>query len=90
MSDATRDLRKRLLGGVLPPSPDLTLDNLARRAGRKPRRPGEPSVQFNLRLPASVKKRIRLLAARDGVSMSDIVLRGVDLYEEKHGKLPDL
>lgn len=90
MSDAAKSLRRHLLGGLQPPTPEATLANLGRRPGRKSKHPSEPSVQFNLRLPASVKKRIRLLAARDNVSMSDIVLRGVDLYEDKHGKLPVL
>lgn len=49
---------------------------------------GDPTVQLNLRVPPEVKKRVRLMAARDGLSLSEVVLRALELYEEKHGAAP--
>lgn len=90
MSDAAKQLKRRFLGDAAPPLPNAAVNNLMRKPGRPPRKDREPSVQFNLRLPASAKKRIRLLAARDGVSMSEVVIEGIALYEQKHGLLPKL
>lgn len=89
MSDAAKRLKRHFLG-VSPPTAESAVNNLTRTVGRPPRPRSEPSVQFNLRLPMSAKKRIRLLAARDSITMSDVVLRGIDLYEEKNGTLPKL
>ncbi len=50
----------------------------------------EPMVQLNLRVPKSDKRRVRLLAARDSLSLSDVMLKGLDLYEEKFGPAPEL
>jgi hypothetical protein len=46
-------------------------------------------VQFNVKINASVKKRIKQLAARDDIQLSMIVARMVDLYEKEYGALTD-
>jgi hypothetical protein len=87
MSDPAKQLKRRFLGDAQPPPADAALANLSRGPGRPARERGEPSVQFNLRLPASGKKKIRMLAARDSVSMSEVVMRAIELYEKAHGRL---
>jgi hypothetical protein len=49
----------------------------------------DPLVQFNVKVSASVKKRLKQLAARDEIKLSDLVARMVDCYEKEHGALPD-
>ena len=46
--------------------------------------------QLNLRVPPSIKKRVRMLAARDDVSLSDLIIEAIALYEDKHGAPSDL
>ncbi len=50
----------------------------------------EPMVQLNLRVPKSAKRRVRMLSARDNLSLSDLMLQALNLYEEKFGRAPDL
>ena len=50
----------------------------------------EPMTQLNLRVPSSAKRRVRVLAARDNVSLSELILRALELYEERFGRAPDL
>jgi len=82
-NDAAKKVKGLLAGGRVP-SPSETLNTLKTAAPAAPEK-SEPSVQLNLRVPASVKKRVRVLAARDGLTLSEIVMRGVDLYEEASG-----
>ena len=70
------------------PREDETRGNLLTPAAPRGRPKGDPTVQLNLRVPPDVKRRVRLVAARDGMSMSEVVLRALDLYEEKHGAAP--
>ena len=53
-------------------------------------RPSEPMVQLNCRVPASTKRRVRLLAARDNASLSELIARAIDAYEERYGSAPDV
>jgi hypothetical protein len=46
-------------------------------------------VQFNVKINASVKKRIKQLAARDDIQLGMMVARMVDLYEKEYGALTD-
>jgi hypothetical protein len=46
-------------------------------------------VQFNVPVRASVKKRAKLLAARDELKLGQLVERMVDLYEKEYGALSD-
>jgi hypothetical protein len=48
----------------------------------------DPIVQFNVKVSASVKKRIKQLAARDDIKLTVLVARMVDLYEKEYGALP--
>ncbi len=50
----------------------------------------EPTTQLNLRVPESIKRRVRVLAARDNLSLSDLVLKAIALYEERHGSAPNI
>jgi len=45
-------------------------------------------VQFNVKVSASAKKRIKQLAARDEITLTILVARMVDLYEKEYGALP--
>lgn len=47
-------------------------------------------AQLNLRVPLDTKNRVRLLAARDRVEMSQLVIEAVTLYEVKYGAAPKL
>jgi hypothetical protein len=47
----------------------------------------ETLVQFNVKVSASVKKRIKQLAARDGIQHGMLVERMLDLYEKEYGAL---
>jgi hypothetical protein len=47
-------------------------------------------AQLNLRVPEEVKDRVRILAARDRIEMSEIVIEGIALYEAKYGTAPKL
>jgi hypothetical protein len=49
----------------------------------------DPLVQFNVKVNASVKKRLKQLAARDDIKLTTLVARMVDLYEREHGALPN-
>ncbi len=47
-------------------------------------------AQLNLRVPEEIKDRVRILAARDRIEMSDVVIEAIGLYEEKYGAAPKL
>ena len=86
--DAAHRVKQMFKGLAGPPSEVEALGNLRLPAAGRGRPKGEPTVQLNLRVPPDVKKRVRLLAARDGHSLSALVLRALELYEEKHGAAP--
>lgn len=48
----------------------------------------ENTTQLNVRIPEEVKIRVRLLAARDNISISDLIQTAIELYEERHGRAP--
>ena len=58
------------------------------RPGRK--RKAENLAQLNLRVPEELKRRVRILAARDRREMSDIVIEAINLYEARYGAAPVL
>ncbi len=91
MSDAKKKVQSMFASIGSPPSPSEVVGNLgAPRAGPgRPRKP-EPSAQLNLRVPVAVKRRVRVLATRDNISLSEVIVRAVALYEERHGSAPDL
>jgi len=92
-SDTARRLREKFRIGSPPSSGDttgyLSAPTVAtRRGGRK--RKAERMAQLNLRVPEEVKDRVRILAARDRIEMSDVVIEAIALYEEKYGAAPKL
>ena len=67
-----------------PPAADMrAAQNAAGDAGRR-----DALVQFNVKVSASAKKRIKQLAARDEITLTTLVARMVDLYEKEYGALP--
>ncbi len=48
----------------------------------------ENTTQLNVRIPEDVKIRVRLLAARDNISISELIQASIELYEERHGRAP--
>ena len=92
-SDTARRLREKFRMGS-PPSASDTEGHLtspaptARRGGRK--RKAEHMAQLNLRVPEEVKDRVRILAARDRIEMSEIIIECIALYEAKYGPAPKL
>ena len=89
-NDAVRKVKKMFAGFGKAPSPDEVVGNLKLEEARPVGRPrGEPTVQLNLRVPPTLKRRVRVLAARDNISLSDVVVRAIALYEEKHGAAPE-
>lgn len=92
MTDAAKKVKAMFAGLGKPPRAEEAVGNLhlAPMDVEAERKSSEPMVQINVRLPASVKKRVRLLAARDGVSISEVMLRAIDLYEQTHGRAPDV
>ncbi len=89
MNDAKKAVQRMFSLGK-PPRADEVVGNLQRVAPAEPESPSEPMVQVNVRLPARLKKRVRLMAARDGISISELMHRAIALYEEKTGAAPDL
>ena len=90
-SEAAKMVKKMFAALGPPPAPDEVVGNLDVPTPVAPeRQPAEPTVQLNLRVPASTKRRVRLLAARDTISLSELVTRAIDLYEEKYGRAPEI
>jgi len=44
-------------------------------------------TQLNFKIPQSVKRRIKQLAARDNVTLLTMLHQMLDLYEKEHGAL---
>lgn len=86
-SKAAKAMKSMLAELGNPPRPDEVV-GILQPDEPKPSAPRteEASVQLNLRVPASVKHRVRVLAARDDITLSELVTRALDLYEQHHGK----
>lgn len=88
---AAKDIKGKLGSLGSPPATGDAGDSLletepARRGGR-PRRTVK-MAQLNLRVPEEIKDRVRLLAARDRIEMSQVVIEAVVLYESRYGAVP--
>jgi hypothetical protein len=68
-----------------PPSPDEVVGTLTSASDPAPMPEEEKSVQLNLRVPAAVKQRVRMLAARDGITNSEVVTRALEMYDGNTG-----
>ena len=88
-NDAKKKVKRMFASLGTPPLPQATVGSLLLRAPQA-REKSDRTEQLNLRVPVSVKKRVRLLAARDNLSLSDLVLRALELYEEHHGRAPEV
>lgn len=89
MTDAAKKVKSMFSRLGAPPSPAEALQNLQLPATQK-KEPTEPLVQVNVRVPATVKKKLRLMAARDNKGISDVILDAIALYEERYGQAPNL
>ena len=47
---------------------------------------GQGLVQLNFRVPHDLRRRVRMLAARDNRSLADFLRLAIGLYEDKHGR----
>lgn len=83
-SEAARKLRRMFRDLGAPPAADAVLNNLARPAPNE-RMKSDRTEQLNLRVPAKIKKQVRVLATRDEISLAEVVIRALALYEEKYG-----
>lgn len=90
MSDAAKKVKSMFAKLGTAPSAQEAVHNLRLPPVVPKSEPTEPLVQVNVRVPASVKKKLRLMAARDGKGISDVVLEAIALYEERHGQAPDV
>ncbi len=73
-----------------PPPPEAAVGNLKLKPAKPLRDRSDRTEQLNLRVPPDLKRRVRVLATRDDISLSEVVVRAVALYEEKHGPAPEL
>lgn len=89
-SKAAKAMKGMLAELGKPPRPNEIVGTLQSGEPRAPaQRVEEASVQLNLRVPASVKHRVRVLAARDDLTLSELVTRALDLYEQANGNRDD-
>jgi len=89
-SDAAKKLQQKFSRLGSPPPATAAFGNLQRDDAVAPMKTSEPSIQLNIRVTPKLKKRLRLIAARDGISMSEVIVRSVALYEEKFGSAPEV
>lgn len=88
-NDAKKKVKRMFASLGTPPLPAATVGSLSIRAP-KVREKSDRTEQLNLRVPPSFKKRIRLLATRDDITLSDVIITAVELYEEKYGAAPEI
>ena len=89
-NDAARRVREKFRLGR-PPGAE-TANALFAPGPAKPgrKRKAEKMAQLNLRVPQVVKDRVRILAARDRIEMSEVIMEAIELYEAKYGAAPTL
>ena len=91
MSDAKKKVKDMFSGFGAPPAPEDAVGNLQIPHMTPDKKVKvEPTTQLNLRVPQSTKRRVRVLAARDNISLSELMVRALALYEEHYGRAPDL
>lgn len=84
--EARRKLRQMFANDLgTPPPADAVLGNLATPAMQPRRDKSDRTEQLNLRVPRNFKKRVRRLATRDDITISEVMIRALDLYEQKYG-----
>lgn len=65
-----------------PPTPDEVVGTLASSLDLPSTPDAEKSVQLNLRVSLAVKQKVRMLAARDGITNSEVVTRALEKYDD--------
>lgn len=88
-SEAAKKVRQMFRNLGAPPPPDAAVGNLERLAPASRER-SDRTEQLNLRVAPALKRRVRLLASRDDISLSEVVVRAIALYEEKYGAAPEV
>ena len=88
-NDAKKKVKRMFASLGTPPLPQATVGSLLLRSPQA-REKSDRTEQLNLRVPPNLKKRIRLLATRDDISLSEVIIRAVELYEEKYGAAPEI
>lgn len=88
-SDAVRKVKRMFRNLGAPPPPLAAVGNLARPAPEARER-SERTEQLNLRVPPGLKKRVRRLAMRDDITIAEVIIRAVALYEKRHGEAPEV
>lgn len=99
MSKALNEMASWLKKGQKLPEPQvppIEIDNLAQpESGVQSKkdtaystRKGEPFDQVNFKVPQrlNVPKRLRMMAAKEDVSVLTILMRAVEMYEAEHHK----
>ena len=72
MSDAKKKVKEMFSGFGAPPAPEDAVGNLQIPHMTPDKKAKvEPTSQLNLRVPQSTKRRVRVLAARDNISLSE-------------------
>ena len=74
---------------TIPAPPGPTEQRGSGQPQREVVRPSEPIRQLNLKIPASMYRRIKGLAYRDRLSLVAMVDEMVELYEKARGKLEE-
>jgi hypothetical protein len=68
------------------PAADEIKGNLGLRK-ESPRSPRYGGVQVSLRITKDERRRLGLIAAREGVSLNEVFSRMLILYEREHGRV---
>ena len=89
-SDVAKKLHQKFARLGKPPAPTEAVGNLHRSDAAVTPTSNDPSVQLNLRVPETVKRRVRVLAVRDRITVSEVVVKAIELYEEKYGSAPEI
>lgn len=80
---ARREVKRMFREGLgAAPPPEAAVGSLRASAGKSVRQKSDRTEQLNVRVPAELKKRVRQLAMRDGISISEVIVRALGLYDD--------
>jgi len=89
MTDSAAKKVQRMFRNLgAPPPPSAAAGNLALPAPEARER-SDRTEQMNLRVPLGLKKKVRRLATRDEISLGEVVIQAIALYEEKYGAVAE-
>lgn len=89
-SDTAKKLQAKFARLGKPPASVEAVGNLGRAEPAVVSTANEPTVQLNLRVPEKIKHRVRVLAVRDRITLSEVVVKAIELYEDKYGSAPEI